>query len=229
MTLPFYLTRAKLRPDASISAIAKTLLPDDASARAMTSHQLVWSLFAGDPNAKRDFLWREDQRGTFFILSPRPPAESAIFTTETKAFSPELTTGDLLRFTLRANATRSMKASPTARGKRADVVMAALKHLSKKERTDVRSQTIFEAGQKWLCAQGQRYGFELANETSSLLVDGYTQLKILRRGERDLQVSLLEFSGALRVTDPACFLENLLKGFGHAKAFGCGLMLIRRA
>lgn len=229
MTLLFYLTRAKLRPDASISAIAKTLLPDNASARAMASHQLVWSLFAGDPNAKRDFLWREDQRGIFFILSSRPPAESAIFTTETKPFAPELAAGDLLRFTLRANATRSIKASPTVRGKRADVVMAVLKPLSKDERADVRDRVIFEAGQNWLGAQGQRYGFTLAKETEGLQVDGYAKLDIQRRGGRNLTISTLDFTGLLQVTDPACFLERLGSGFGHAKAFGCGLMLIRRA
>lgn len=229
MSQSLYLTRARLRSDASISTIAKTLLPDDASARAMASHQLVWSLFAGDPNAKRDFLWREDQRGTFFILSTRPPAESVIFTTETKVFAPDLAKGDLLRFTLRANATRSIKASPTARGKRADVVMAVLKPLSKDERTKVRDQVVFEAGQSWLSAQGQRYGFELVNETESLRVDGYTKLDIPRRGGRDLTVSSLDFTGILQVTDPAYFLEHLCSGFGHAKAFGCGLMLIRRA
>ena len=231
MTSPFYLTRARLRPDASISAISRVLLPDNASARAMASHQLVWSLFAGDKAAQRDFLWREDQRGTFFILSPRPPEDSAIFKTETKPFAPELAAGDLLRFTLRANATRSIKDGPTSRGKRADVVMAALNPIPQHERAEARSGIIFSAGRSWLLAQGQRYGFELAEEAEdpTLNVDGYTKLKIPRRGKEDLKISVLEFAGALRVTDPACFLECLLKGFGHAKAFGCGLMLIRRA
>ena len=36
-------------------------------------------------------------------------------------------------------------------------------------------------------------------------------------------------SGEITITDPAAFLSKLPLGFGSAKAFGCGLMLIRRA
>jgi len=36
-------------------------------------------------------------------------------------------------------------------------------------------------------------------------------------------------TGALEIADPAAFLARLAQGFGRAKAFGCGLMLIRRA
>jgi CRISPR system Cascade subunit CasE len=39
---------------------------------------------------------------------------------------------------------------------------------------------------------------------------------------------VLDLSGALTVTDPTLFLEKLSGGFGRAKAFGLGLMLIRR-
>ena len=35
--------------------------------------------------------------------------------------------------------------------------------------------------------------------------------------------------GALEVTDDERFLARVLAGFGRAKAFGCGLMLLRRA
>jgi CRISPR system Cascade subunit CasE len=32
----------------------------------------------------------------------------------------------------------------------------------------------------------------------------------------------------LEVTEPQAFVAAVLRGFGKAKAFGCGLMLIRR-
>ena len=35
--------------------------------------------------------------------------------------------------------------------------------------------------------------------------------------------------GVVEVTDPTAFLSRLAQGFGSAKAFGNGLMLIRRA
>ena len=39
---------------------------------------------------------------------------------------------------------------------------------------------------------------------------------------------VMDFSGMLEVKDPARFLTQLAQGFGRARAFGCGLMLIRR-
>ena len=228
MSPPLYLTRARLRRDPAIAAIAPLLLPADASPRAGAVHQLVWSLFAGNPDAQRDFLWREDQQGTFFILSPRPPSESPVFETETKEFAPVLAVGDLLRFSLRANATRSLKTPGAPRGKRADVVMAALKSVPVSERAEARPGLILETGRAWLEAQGTRHGFSLAGH-APLRVEGYDQLKLPRAGGRAISVSVLEFEGVLSVTDPSGFLGALAQGFGHAKAFGCGLMLIRRA
>jgi CRISPR system Cascade subunit CasE len=36
------------------------------------------------------------------------------------------------------------------------------------------------------------------------------------------------FDGLLRITDPDAFRETLSRGIGPAKAFGCGLMLVKR-
>lgn len=222
-----YLTRARLRRDPSIASIAPLLLPAGASPRAGAAHQLIWSLFAGTPDAQRDFLWREDQNGTFFILSCRTPGESPIFEIETKEFSPLLAVGDKLRFSLRANATRSLKEPNAARGKRADVVMAALKSVAPSERARVRPGLIIKEGRTWLEAQGTRHGFALA-EGAYLRVDGYDQLQIPRVEKKPITVSAIEFDGVLTVADPVRFLAALVHGFGHAKAFGCGLMLVRR-
>ena len=41
--------------------------------------------------------------------------------------------------------------------------------------------------------------------------------------------STLEFEGLLTVSDPDAFLSGIARGFGATKAYGCGLMLIRRA
>lgn len=45
---------------------------------------------------------------------------------------------------------------------------------------------------------------------------------------RGISLSTLDFEGELSVTDPGIFLSALFKGIGPAKAFGCGLMLVRR-
>ena len=43
------------------------------------------------------------------------------------------------------------------------------------------------------------------------------------------QFGILDLTGRIEIADPAVFLALLARGFGRAKAFGCGLMLIRRA
>lgn len=49
------------------------------------------------------------------------------------------------------------------------------------------------------------------------------------RSRRDARIGVLDFDGELEVLDPERFVAALAVGFGRAKAFGCGLMLIRRA
>ncbi|WP_243641924.1 type I-E CRISPR-associated protein Cas6/Cse3/CasE [Rhodovulum steppense] len=46
---------------------------------------------------------------------------------------------------------------------------------------------------------------------------------------RQPQFGILDLEGRIEVTDPEALLARLARGFGRAKAFGCGLMLIRRA
>jgi CRISPR system Cascade subunit CasE len=50
-----------------------------------------------------------------------------------------------------------------------------------------------------------------------------------RKGEAPIRFSTLDFEGVLVVRDPARFIAKVATGFGPQKAFGCGLMLLRRA
>jgi CRISPR system Cascade subunit CasE len=220
------LVRARLKQTPSMASIATLLLPTDTSRRADAAHRLVWSLFAGNAEAERNFLWREDSHGVFYILAQQSPGVSDIFDLEVKPFAPNLAVGDQLLFSLRANATRTTRVEGARRGKRADVVMAAIKPLSLRERSEQRRETIRTAGTAWLAAQGEKHGFELP---SSPLVDGYNKWKIPRPQQRPIEISVLDFDGVLRVTNVEAFNAALRNGFGHAKVFGCGLMLIRRA
>jgi CRISPR system Cascade subunit CasE len=51
------------------------------------------------------------------------------------------------------------------------------------------------------------------------------------RGRRHggAMLGIAELEGQLDVTDPDAFAAKVAAGFGRAKAFGCGLMLLRRA
>lgn len=219
-----FLVRARLKRTAPISTLGRLLLPDDASSRASASHCLVWSLFAGDRAKTRDFLWREDTPGQFLILAAAPPQPNDIFEIDCKDFAPVLGAGDRLRFLLRANATVSRKVASDKRGRRADVVMAAIHDLAG-DRAEARREAIGTAGRDWLARQGVTHGFRLPGAVS---VDGYNMLKLPRAHAKPIVVGTLDFEGMLEIVDPASFLAALVRGFGRARAFGCGLMLIRR-
>lgn len=60
-----------------------------------------------------------------------------------------------------------------------------------------------------------------ANEVE---VAGYTKHRG-RRGE--IRFTSVDFSGVLVVADPVALASALSNGIGHAKAFGCGLLLLR--
>jgi CRISPR system Cascade subunit CasE len=49
-----------------------------------------------------------------------------------------------------------------------------------------------------------------------------------RRGNRGGKITAVTFEGVLNVLDPAALVLLLQNGIGPAKAFGCGLMLVRR-
>jgi len=239
MTLQLFFSRATLKHDPAIEALAPLLMPADGSAKLQADHRLVWSLFAGDPAAKREFLYRRQNPGVnanraqFLILSRRPPlADSALFDVETKPFAPALAIGDRLGFSLYSNpaVNRVHRIDGRKVTQRHDVVMDALSNIPPQERAERRPGAIVTAGRAWLERQGQKAGFEIADADETLNIDGYDQFEIGRDGrKRTIRVSVLTFDGFLVIRDPGAFLRELPEGFGRARAFGCGLMLIRRA
>ena len=222
-----WLSRARLRRDtASVGALSRLLVPDDDGPRTAAAHRLVWALFADDPDRRRDFLWREEGPGRFMTLSARQPLPvPGLFDIDSTAFAPELAPGDRLGFTLRANPVVSRIKAPGERGKRQDVVMDALYAVPQGERASVRFTVATEAGLAWLARQGTAYGFA----PGEVAVDGYETMRLPREQAKPIRFSQIEFTGVLTVTNPTAFLAALATGFGRARAFGCGLMLIRRA
>jgi CRISPR system Cascade subunit CasE len=236
MTLDLYFTRARVRRQVPAAALRELLLPTDDGRRAGAGHRLVWTLFADRPDRERDFLWREADAGQFYVLSRRAPIDQhALFELDPpKQFAPVLSVGDRLMFSLRANATVAKGGGPGVRGKPCDVVMDAIREVAPGARATERAKQVQLAGQRWLRAQGTRSGFSLelgetqGGSAPSVQVTSYRTLRVDHAGPT-ARIGVLDFEGTLTVTEPELFLEALSRGFGRAKAFGCGLMMIRRA
>jgi CRISPR system Cascade subunit CasE len=224
--MSLYLSRLRLRRNAALSALAPVLAPDDDNGGADRGHRLLWAVFSDGPDRERDFLWREEDLGRFLVLSARAPLDPHhLFEIETKPFEPELAKGDKLHFVLRANAVVSRKMDGS-RGRRDDIVMHRLHAVPKGfERAQRRDEIAGEAGRDWLKNQGAKAGF--AVETCNAL--GYHTLAIPREGKKPIQLGVLDLEGRIEIEDFFAFLPALTRGFGKAKGFGCGLMLIARA
>jgi len=171
----------------------------------------VWSLFADAPDRRRDFLWRKTERGLFYLLSARIPVDAhQLFDMDPpKSFSPRLTAGCRLQFSLHANPVvrrGSADARPGGNGHRVrkdDVVMNAIKSLPKGDRVAARFDAIGESGRAWLRGQGERAGFRF--DSGEVAAEGYDEAEIRRRGSRPIRFHTIDFDGRLTVTDPAAF------------------------
>jgi CRISPR system Cascade subunit CasE len=222
-----FLSRISLRAEPSVATLAPILFDTAGRHRSEASRRLVWTLFADREDRTRDFLWREDDARRFYVLSSRPPEDRhQMFTVETKAFEPALSPGDRLVFSLRANATVGRPRGDKRAGKRDDVVMAVLNAIPKQERAERRKEIIRGEGLAWLRRQGAAAGFDF--DDGGIAVDGYEPLTIRDSANNALRLSVIEFDGMLTVREPENFLIKLARGFGRGKAFGLGLMLLRR-
>lgn len=211
-------------------------------------HQLLWQLFRDKPEQERDFLFRQDtdHQGlpVFYLLSKYQPQQSgSTWLIDSKPFQPVLKAGDLLAFSLRANpviqakqqrteekalqhaAQRNANDLPekiTKKRVHHDVVMSFKSSLSASE-LERYSQAELEqlAGEQWLKHRAQKSGFRL----HSVIAQGYQQHYFKKR---QIKISTLDFEGVLEVTDPELFVQKIHEGIGRSKAFGCGLLMIKR-
>lgn len=205
---------------------------------AYGAHQLLWRLFP-DHQEPRPFLFRQEMdepdeggvpRGLplFYVLSDREPTTTpGLLEVQTKPFSPVLDVGDKLAFRLRANPTMA-KSVEGKRGHRVDVLMAAKYPFeSGQERTSAACiEAMNHAARDWLASRAESWGFRLPVDPE---LGAYRQHALLKTKGRPISFSSVDYEGLLEVTDPGRLVETLAKGVGRAKAFGCGLILLRRS
>jgi CRISPR system Cascade subunit CasE len=215
-----WLTRAEVRRDEPAQkALARLLL--DEGARDV-GHRLVWSLFAQETDARRDFLYREVEPGSYLILSEREPGDpKGLWAMQTKRYEPSVISGQRLGFALRANPAQSVKVEGRDRGIRVDAVMHAKARLGRV----FGAEDVEVAALTWLFTRETRLGVKFDKERCS--AGGYRQVQIGRAGAKPIRHSVIDYEGVLEVQNPDALAEALTGGVGKARAYGCGLLLLR--
>ena len=227
--MSYYFSRVRLRRRFEMSAEERNWLREDGHCEeAQLDHALIWRLFSGDGMA-RDFVFRRELHGyglstaalSYLVVSERMPEESALFTVDSKPYAPRIAPGECLRFDLRANPVVSRRVGEKAQ--RHDVLMDARKQCADPAE---RKDRMYDAALAWLMKRAPHWGLQVRKET--VLMDGYTQHPLPGKGER-AGFSTLDYRGLATVADPELLLHALTKGVGHARSYGCGLLLVRRA
>ncbi len=200
-------------------------------------HRALWTLFDLPQREERQgqpapFLFRAETRDglpVFYVLSRQKPQDHPnTWHVEPKRYAPSILAGDRLAFKLRANPVVSRSTEQGKRGKRHDVVMDAKHRMRWKEIPTNSRPTLallaHEAGSVWF--EGKAQGLGCSLDAEALRVDGYNTWRQPRG--KGIELATLDFEGVLTVTEPEKFIGALLGGIGPAKAFGCGLLLVRR-
>ena len=214
-----WLTHAQLRRDTPAARqLANLLLKHNDRDRG---HGLVWNLFADDPEATRDFLYREIEVGGYLLVSVRRPmAEPALWTLRSKPYAPALASGDRLGFSLRANPTISLSQPDRRPSRRVDVFLDAKKKLGRPLGPEEREA----AALNWLFGRAASLGVDF--ERDACRTGRRDQQEIERPGARAARITIVDYQGILTVRDPALLSQALISGVGHGKAFGAGLLLL---
>lgn len=214
-------------------------------------HQWLWRFLAAEPGTPRDFLFRrrdgENNMPGFYVVSKRKPQSfSNAWRVQSRDYDPQLQEGQRFAFELRANPV--VTHTVNGKSRRDDVVMQEKKRLLAERGllrwtdwpdVDESKPALYELVQArcldWLERRAEQAGFrvlsrELHDEqgvrnVKAVRADGYAQHRAERK---DIRISTIDFTGELEVTNASVFHKKLFEGIGPAKAFGCGLMLVRR-
>jgi CRISPR system Cascade subunit CasE len=160
----------------------------------------------------------------------------------TEATASPLSDDELAVYNARRTAEGKSAKEQHARRRFHDVIMAAKKgngHPLPKDATEEQRRAMEDAAdaaaQQWFLKQAPHWGLEVLERENLFSLEpepaldwnAYTQHR-MRRKEQELAFSSLDYQGLARVTDPERLAAALTNGVGRAKAFGCGLLLVRR-
>ena len=197
-------------------------------------HKMIWTLVSQNKNQKRDFLYRAEYDGyqnikfIYLLASNQISSQEKEVIAVSPKYNPQLSDGENLFFKLRANPI--VKRKENGKKKEYSIVMDAKHRFEKNDRSyfDQFSQDelIHNVGIEWLNRKGEQHGFSVRD--NDVVIDNNREYPVKATGKANYVLRTLDFGGKLKVTDVDKFKVALFKGIGPSKAFGCGLMLVRR-
>ncbi len=186
-------------------------------------HQDLWTLFPGQGDKARSFLFRVEQHHAGVgasILMQSEIAPSAgneqIKLLGTREYPLSVLQGQRLRFLLIANPVKTIKDQRERKNKKGDI---------KSNRVPLIKE---EDQQNWLERKLQSWA-----QLDNLLIRPCPPMYFYKRDwenskEYGGKIVSVAFEGILTVQAPDEFIEQIKQGIGPAKAFGCGLLSVAR-
>jgi len=202
--------------------LSKIHIPWQQAQNPYQLHQALWRLFPGFEDADREFLFRVEQlqkgMGAQVLLqsamqpqsSEQSPAILAL-----REYVLNVQNGQRLRFRLRANPIKTIK----------DSSKGSVEKKGKTFTKTVRVPLLHEEQQQaWLERKLQAFA-----QLETLIMQPEPVLYFRKAKEgRSGKIQTVMFDGVLTVTDVEAFNDQVIKGIGPAKAFGCGLLSLAR-
>lgn len=231
-----HFTRATLRTGQGTSSLAAFLAASSSSIGR--GHHLVWSLFE-DHGRARPFVYRglgaNASDGYLIYSTTEPQDRHHLWHLEHRDFElpNALRAGDRVRWSIRVN--------PVVKsgGKKHDVALRAWRewceaNASAKsgERPSVEdlAQTVVPG---WLAPRLARHG--VSADPSQMTVEAHRRERFLKDPKapkdraNDVVVWMSDVGGLGEVTQPEALCEAFCSGIGGAGAYGCGMLLVKRA
>jgi CRISPR system Cascade subunit CasE len=168
-------------------------------------HQILWKAFPGHHGEKRFFLFRVDEKETFFLLYLLSQFEVSLLdwgAFQTKKIGDEFLTHSHYRFQLKANPTKRL-ARGNGKGKRVGIY---------KE----------EDLKQWFLRKAEQSGFYSDDFVASQPISDYFN----KKGRRN-KLNRVDFQGVLKVTDNEMFKTTFNTGIGSAKSLGYGMIVLQ--
>lgn len=203
--------------------LSRIELPWESARNPYELHRNVWRLFPGEKresrasgeDSRQGFLFRIERHSTgrparLLVQSRRPPVPAdGISLLGTREFHPQPEVNQRLGFVLTANVVKTI--TDTARDAKPD-------KKSEKSRVPLIRE---EDRRDWL-----RRKLEASVDVETAEVLAHPPL-YFRKGGYGGKIATCTFEGVLRVKEPDSLKKLLENGIGPAKAFGCGLLLVR--